>query len=95
MPKFGAKVTPKYSKGDGRNKEYYRLGNIGWWLSVQREDAGLHRTQVADAMGFPRGAIKDIEEGRRIPKPGTVHKYLDALVLLTTHNSVMYKRFHA
>jgi DNA-binding XRE family transcriptional regulator len=95
MVEFGGKVTPRYSKGDGMNKEYYRLGNIGWWLSVQRQDARLTRTQVADTMGFPRGAIKDIEEGTRIPKPRTVQKYLNALETVSTHNAAMYRRFHA
>jgi hypothetical protein len=95
MAEFGDKVTPRYSKGNGMNKEYYRLGNIGWWLSVQRQIAGITRTAVAEAMMYPGGAIKDIEEGRRIPKPSTVRKYLDAVDTITTRNAVMYERFHA
>lgn len=102
--KFGSKVTPKYSKGNGMNREYYSLGNIGWWLSIQREGAGVTKTAVADTMHWPHGAIGQIERGVRIPKASTVRKYLDALNQLTdgevyasatTHHwNEMYARFH-
>ena len=74
--------------------KFGRLGNIGAYLTYQRETAGMTRTQVADAMGWPRGAIKDIEEGNRIPKARTVEKYLSTLRGDAPYRRNMYRRFH-
>lgn len=98
--KFGQKVTPKYSKGNGMNREYYTLGNIGWWLSIQRQREGVTRTTVARRMGYPGGAIKALEEGRRIPQASTVQRYLLALKGVNVNNIAartpdMYARFNA
>jgi predicted transcriptional regulator len=84
-------VPVKIHRSWGGNVAYYRLGNIGFWLTYQRKIAGLTRTQVAERMRFPGGAIKAIEEGRRIPQAGTVRKYLDAL---NGTDREMYRRFH-
>lgn len=72
------------------NRTYYKLGNIGFWLTYQRKIAGVKRTHVARAMGWPGGAIKAIEEGRRIPTALTVEKYLATLRYLT--NPSMYAK---
>ena len=94
--KFGQKVTPLYSKGNGMNREYYSLGNIGWWLSIQREREGLTRTYVAEKLYYPGGAIKAIEEGRRVPTAETVRKYLAVLEGTRVHaTGDMYGRFHS
>lgn len=82
----------KVRKYTNMNKTYYKLGNIGFWLTYQRQIAGLTRTQVAERMRFPGGAIKAIEEGKRVPMANTVRKYLDALS--GTDRRDMYRRFH-
>jgi predicted transcriptional regulator len=91
---FGDKVPVQGTHSWGGNVAYYRSGNIGWWLKLQRQSAKMTRTQVADAMGWPRGAIKDIEEGRRIPKARTVEKYLSTLRGYPSYRRNMYARFH-
>ncbi len=77
---------------------YYTLGNIGWWLSMQRQIARKSRTEVADAMGWPRGAIRAIEEGQRVPQASTVRTYLAVLadepVSRMRRQPDMYTRFH-
>jgi DNA-binding XRE family transcriptional regulator len=98
--KFGMKVPAKHGKGSGMNTEYYSLGNIGWWLSIQRRKAGVTRTTVARRMGYPGGAIKAIEEGKRVPEASTVQRYILALKGVNVNNIAartpdMYARFHS
>lgn len=72
---------------------------IGTWLKTQRELADITRTEVAEKLGYPGGAIKNIEEGRRIPKGLTVVKYLHTLGVGRTYYTNrgpmgMYHRFN-
>lgn len=69
------------------------MSNLANWLVEQRENAGLTRTQVAERMGFPGGAIKAIEEGRRIPRASTIYKYMNAVTQKQVSPD-MYSRFH-
>jgi predicted transcriptional regulator len=69
------------------------MNQVGEYLRKQREIAGVTRTAVAERMMYPGGAIKAIEECRRVPKPATVMKYLSAVMALSGQ-PFTYNRFH-
>jgi hypothetical protein len=68
---------------------------IGDWLTEQRQRAGVTRTEVAKTLRYPGGAVKALEENRRVPQANTVVDYLFALDGFRRLNEGdMYSRFN-
>lgn len=67
--------------------------SVGSWLKEQREKTGITKTEIADRMHWPHGAITQIEKGVRTPKPSTVRKYIEALEGKSVEYGDMYRMF--